>query len=334
MTTTRAVVLEAFGGPEVLTFRDVELPPPGPREVQIEQTAIGVNFVDIYFRTGLYPSPLPARLGSEAAGVVVARGADVDDIAVGDRVAYCQAGQGAYAEARNVLADRVVRLPDGIDDVTAASSLLKGMTVEYLVERTHRVERDEVVVFHAAAGGVGLIACQWLRAIGARAIGVVSSEEKAAIARAHGAWETIAVPRGEAGPDYSILPRRVRELTEGRGVRVVYDSVGKDSIAASLDCLAPRGLLVSFGNASGAPAPLQLLSLSQKGSLYVTRPTLATYVASKADHQASAAALFAKLLGGDVRVDRGPRMTLAELPEAHRLLESGRTTGAIVLRSA
>jgi NADPH2:quinone reductase len=320
---TRAVIIERTGGPEVLTLRNIELPPPGQGQVRVRHTAIGVNLFDTYHRSGLYPLPLPAVLGSEAAGIVEATGPGVD-LAVGARVAYAAAGPGAYADARVVAAERLVPLPDSVTDDVAAAVLLKGMTVEYLIRRTFAVSSGNTVLLHAAAGGVGLIACQWLKALGARVIGVVGSEEKAALAREHGAAEVLLSGRDD-------IAARVRELTDGRGVPVVYDSVGKATFQASLDSLAPRGLLVSYGNASGKPDPIDPLVLSQKGSLFLTRPTLYHYVATRAELLASAGALFAAIARGEIRVRIGQRFPLTEVAEAHRALEARRTTGSTVL---
>jgi NADPH2:quinone reductase len=319
----RAVVIHRTGGPEVMQLETIELGAPGPGEARIRHHAIGVNLIDTYHRSGLYSIPLPAVLGGEAAGVVEAIGPGVD-IGVGTRVAYASAGNGAYADARVVEAERLVPLPDDISDETAAAALLKGMTVEYLVGRTYRVAAGETVLFYAAAGGVGLIACQWLRSIGARVIGVVSTDEKAVLAREHGAEHTIVDSKEN-------VVERVRELTGGRGVPVVYDSVGKATLAQSLDSLAPRGMLVSFGNASGKPDPLDILTLSQKGSLYVTRPMLGHYVATRDDLLASATALFEKIRSGTVRVRIDRRLRLEQVADAHRALESRATTGSIVL---
>lgn len=319
----RAVIIRRTGGPEVLEQSSLELGAPGPGEALVRHRAIGVNFIDTYQRSGLYSLPLPAVLGSEAAGVVEAVGSGVA-LAVGTRVAYAAAGNGAYADARVVIADRLVPLPDDITDETAAASLLKGMTVEYLVERTRPVRAGETVLFHAAAGGVGLIACQWLRSLGARVIGVVSSDEKAAIARAHGADEVIVTARES-------IAKRVRELTGNRGVPVVYDSVGKATLSESLDSLSPRGMLVSFGNASGKPDPLDLLTLSAKGSLFVTRPVLAHYTATREELLGSARALFEKIRSGAVKVRIDRTLPLERAADAHRALESRQTTGSVLL---
>jgi NADPH:quinone reductase len=319
----RAVVIRRTGGPEVMELETIELGTPGPGEALVRHHAIGVNLIDTYQRSGLYAVRLPAILGSEAAGIVEAVGPGVD-IGVGTRVAYAPATGGAYAEARIVKAKRLVPLPDDISDETAAAALLKGMTVEYLVGRTYRVTAGETVLFYAAAGGVGLIACQWLRSIGAHVIGVVSTDEKAALAREHGAEHTIVDAKGHVAD-------RVRELTGGKGVPVVYDSVGKATFAQSLDSLAPRGTLVSFGNASGKPDPLDILTLSQKGSLYVTRPMLGHYVATREELLASATTLFEKIRAGAVHVRIDRRLRLEQAADAHRALASRATTGSIVL---
>jgi NADPH2:quinone reductase len=300
------------------------LPEPKAGEVTVRHRAIGVNFIDTYHRSGLYPVPLPSGLGSEAAGVVERLGEGVTTVQLGDRVAYAGSGApAAYSEARVIAADRVVPLPDEISDEVAAASLLKGMTAEFLIHRTFAVKAGQTVLWHAAAGGVGLIACQWLNAIGARVIGTVGSDEKAELARRHGCHETIVYTREN-------FAKRVRELTAGRGVSVVYDSVGKATFAESLDCLEPRGLLVSFGNASGKPDPLDILQLSQKGSLYLTRPTLFTYVASREELLASSGALFAAIRGG-LKIEIGQRFALADARAAHRALESRATTGSTLL---
>lgn len=319
-----AIRVERIGGPEVLALSSIELAAPGPGEVRVRHTAIGVNYIDTYHRTGLYPMPLPFVPGAEAVGIVEARGAGVESVAVGERVGYCAAGVGAYAEARNVAADRVVAIPAGISDELAAATLLKGMTAEYLIHRTYAVRRGETVLFHAAAGGVGLLASQWLAHLGASVIGTVGSDEKARVARAHGCEHAIVYTRED-------FVARTRELTQKKGVSVVYDSVGKDTILRSLDCLRPRGLLVSFGNASGKPEPLDLLTLASKGSLYVTRPALHAYVATRDELVASASALFDVLGRGAVRAEVRWRFPLAQAAEAHRALESRRTTGSIVL---
>jgi len=312
------------GGPEVLRVEEQPAGEPGPGQARVRQTAIGVNFIDTYHRSGLYPVPLPSGLGSEAAGVVEAVGAGVKVVSPGDRVAYAGGAPGAYAAVRVMAADRLVRVPDGISDAQAAAMMLKGMTVQYLVRRTYPVKPGEVVLWQAAAGGVGLIACQWLKALGATVIGTAGSDEKAALARAHGA-DHVGVYTRES------FPERVRELTAGRGVPVAYDSVGKSTFMGSLDCLSPRGLLVAFGNASGAIPPLDLLLLSQKGSLYVTRPTLGHYTATRAELEETAADLFEVVLSGKVKIEIGRTYPLADAAQAHRDLEARKTTGSIVL---
>src|SRR5436190_2748875 len=281
----KAIRLHQTGGPEVLRWEEVEVGEPGEGQARVRHTAIGVNFIDTYHRSGLYPLPLPTGLGSEGAGVVEAVGPGVTHVRPGDRVAYAGGPPGSYAEARVMPADRLLVLPEGVSDRQAAAMMLKGMTVQYLIRRTYKVQPGDAVLFHAAAGGVGLIACQWLKALGATVIGTVGSDEKAELARAHGCDHAVVYTRED-------FPKRVRELTGGRGVPVVYDSVGRDTFAGSLDCLRPLGLLVSFGNASGPVPPFEVGLLTQKGSLYVTRPTLSTYTASRADLEATASDLF------------------------------------------
>ena len=324
MTTVGAVRIHATGGPEVMRYEGVALAAPAAGEALVRHHAIGVNVIDTYHRSGLYPLPLPAVLGTEAAGVVEAVGKGVSEVAVGQRVAYAGTITGAYAEARNIAAARLVPLPDDVAGELAAAMMLKGMTAEYLLRRTYPVRAGETIVFHAAAGGVGLIACQWARALGARVIGVVGSAAKAELALAHGCDEVLVAPG-------TGLAARVRELTGGRGVPVVYDSVGRDTFEASLDCLAPRGLMVSFGNASGPVPPVSPLALGSRGSLYLTRPTLAAYTADRAELLASAAALFEVVRAGAVRIEPTGRYPLAEAAQAHRDLEGRRTTGSLVL---
>lgn len=320
---TRAVLVTRTGGPDVLELGSVDLPAPGPGQARIRHTVIGVNMIDAYHRSGLYKLELPAVLGTEAAGIVEDVGPGTA-LAVGTRVAYAGTAPGAYAEARNMPADRLVRLPDTVSDETAAAVLLKGMTAEFLIRRTYAVRSGNTVLLHAAAGGVGLIASQWLRALGARVIGVVSTEEKAKLAREHGCAEVLLSGRDD-------IAARVRELTSGRGVDVVYDSVGKATFAASLDSLATRGMLVAFGNASGRVEPFDPLILSQKGSLYLTRPTLGHYTATTEELRACAAAVFSALERGAVRVLVGQRFPLAEAAAAHRAMESRATVGSTLL---
>jgi NADPH:quinone reductase len=318
------VRVHAVGGPEVLRFEQVEVGAPGRGQVRLRQTAVGLNFIDVYFRTGLYPAAsLPFTPGQEGAGVVEAVGDGVTELKIGDRVAY--AGPiGAYAESRLIQADRLVRLPDGITDRQAAAMMLKGMTAEYLVRRTFPVSAGQTILFHAAAGGVGLIACQWAKHLGARVLGTVGSEAKAELARAHGCDVPIRYDRED-------VVARVRELTDGKGVPVVYDSVGKDTFEKSLDCLAPRGMLVTFGQSSGSIPPLNLGVLSQKGSLYVTRPTLVTYTAAREDLLAAAKALFDVVQSGAVRIEINQTFALRDAAEAHRALEGRKTTGSTLL---
>ena len=311
------------GAPEVLRWEDEELPGPRGDQVLVRHTAIGLNYIDTYQRSGLYPLPLPSRLGMEAAGVVEAVGDEVSDLAVGDRVAY--AGTlGAYAEANVVPAGRLVSVPEGISDEVAAASLLKGLTACYLLTRTFQAGPQHTLLVHAAAGGVGLILCQWARKIGATVIGTVGSEEKARLARENGADHTI-VYRTED------VAARVREITGGRGVDVSYDSVGKDTFETSLDSLAPLGLFVSYGNASGNPPPLHAHELQRRGSLFFTRPTLGTYAARREDLRAMAATLYELVREGVVRVHINQRYPLSELARAHRDLEGRQTTGSTVL---
>ncbi len=320
----QAIRIHAVGGPEVLTFDDVTVGAPGPGEVRLRQTAIGVNYIDTYHRSGLYPLSLPAAIGQEAAGVVEALGPGVTDLGIGDRVAYCGGAPGAYATHRLMPADKLVPIPAGIDDATAATVMLKGLTVQYLFRQTFPLKGGETILFHAAAGGVGLIACQWARALGVTMIGTVGSEAKAELARAHGCAHTIVYTRED-------FAARTRELTGGKGVPVVYDSIGKDTFEKSLDCLQPRGLFVSFGSSSGPIAAFNLGLLAQKGSLYVTRPTLFTYAATRASLVAMADELFALIRAGKIHSEPRQRFALRDAAAAHRALQSRATTGATVL---
>jgi NADPH2:quinone reductase len=320
---SRAIRIHQVGGPEVLRFEDLPVGDPGPGELRIRQGAIAVNFVDIYHRTGLYPLPLPATLGVEAAGTVEAVGAGVTSLRAGDRVAYT-GPIGAYAEARVVVAERCVKLPDGLDDRTAAAVFTKGLTAQALLRRTHPVKAGETVLVHAAAGGVGLLMVQWAKALGATVIGTVGSDEKAALARANGCDHVIVYTREE-------FPKRVRELTGGAGVPVVYDSVGQATFQGSLDCLAPLGMMVTFGNASGPVPPLDVRQLAARGSLFLTRPSVFAYISTRPALEAAAAELFEVLRTGAVR-PRPPRVwPLAEAAAAHRALEARETTGSVVL---
>ncbi|CAM3453413.1 quinone oxidoreductase [Bordetella sputigena] len=322
--TVKAIRLEAHGGPEVLKLVDVEVPPPGPSEVTVRQHAAGLNFIDIYYRTGLYPHPLPHGLGFEGAGVVEAVGSDVTHIKKGDRVAYGQSPLGAYAEMRNVPAANVVQLPKRISFDEAAAMMLKGLTVQYLFRQTYRLQGGETILFHAAAGGVGLIACQWAKALGVKLIGTVSSPEKAELAREHGAWQTIDYSREN-------VVERVLELTGGKKVPVVYDGVGKDTWEMSLDCIEPRGLMVSFGNASGPVTGVNIGILNQKGCLYLTRPSLALHVNTPAKLKAASDELFDLVLKKKIRMRIDQRYPLEQAAEAHTALASRKTTGATVL---
>ncbi|MBX3190514.1 MAG: quinone oxidoreductase [Labilithrix sp.] len=321
--TTHAIRMHETGGPEVLKWEPIDLAPLGPGEVRLRQTAVGLNFIDTYHRTGLYPVPLPAVLGSEAAGVVEAVGEGVDSFARGDRVAYATGPMGAYAEARNVPASVLVKVPDGVDDRTAAAAMLKGMTAHYLLRRIHPVKKGDTILVHAAAGGVGLIMCQWAKHLGATVIGTVGSEEKAALARAHGADHIVMYGSED-------VAKRVREVAGG-GVPVVYDSVGRDTFAASLDALAPRGLLVTYGQSSGPIPPFDLRLLAQKGSLFVTRPTLFDYVRARAELDAAARELFDVIASGAVKIRIGQTYPLREAARAHADLGARKTSGSSLL---
>lgn len=320
----RAVQIETTGGPEVLQFVDVDLPEPGPGEVLMRSTAIGLNFIDTYHRSGLYPVELPAPLGIEAAGVVVSVGEGVTGLMAGDRVATFGPGRGAYATARIVPATALVRLPDDISDETAAASMLKGCTTEFLVERCGRVEAGWPVLVHAAAGGVGLLLVQWLKAVGATVIGTAGTDAKAELARAAGADHVLIADE----PD---LAARVRDLTDGQGVRVTFDGVGKATFGISLDATARRGLVVSFGNASGAVGEVDLAILARKGSLFATRPTLFDYYVTPDERRAGTARLFEMLRSGKLMVTVGQRYPLEEVRRAHEDLEARRTTGSTLL---
>ncbi|MDT0501957.1 MULTISPECIES: NADPH:quinone reductase [unclassified Halomonas] len=321
----KRIQLSRTGGSEVLELVDVAPADPGPGEVRVANRAVGLNFIDIYFRTGLYPAPaLPTGLGTEAAGVVDAVGEGVTHLREGDRVAYAQGPLGAYAELHTLPADKVVVLPEGVDFETAAASMLKGLTVQYLMRQTHRLEAGETILWHAAAGGVGSIACQWARALGVKLIGTVSSPEKAALAEQNGAWATIDYTREN-------VVERVRELTDGAMCDVVYDSVGKDTWEISLDSLKPRSLMVSFGNASGAVEGVNLGILNQKGSLYTTRPSLNGYADTRERLEMMAAELFEMLKSGKIKVDIAQRYPLAEAGKAQDALQGRQTTGSTIL---
>jgi NADPH2:quinone reductase len=320
----KAIRITRTGGPEVLEYVDVEVGEPGPGEARVRQHAIGLNFIDVYFRTGLYPMPLPAGLGQEGAGVVEAVGEGVTHVQPGDRVAYAGGPNGAYSELRTMPADVLVKLPAAIDFETGAAMMLQGLTVQYLFNGTYQVKPGQTILFHAAAGGVGLIACQWARALGVNLIGTVGSKEKAELAKAAGAAHVINYN------DEDIVAR-VLEITNGAKVPVVYDSVGKDTFTRSLDCLQPRGLMVSFGNSSGAVPPFSLGELASRGSLYITRPSLGAYVGTRPEREARAADLFRMVESGKVKIDIRQRFPLADAAQAHIALEARRTTGSTIL---
>ena len=320
---TKAIRIHTHGGPEVMKWEDVPTPEPGPGEVLLKQAAVGLNYIDVYFRTGLYKAPtMPLIIGQEGAGTVTVLGPGVTKLAVGDRVAYAGA-IGGYATQRVISADRLVKVPDAITFETAASMMLQGMTAEYLLRRTYKVKQGDTIVVHAAAGGVGLIMCQWAKHLGATVIGVVSTPAKAELAHAHGAAHTVI--------GHATLVAEVKRITGGAMVPVVYDSVGKDTFAASLDCLAPLGLMACFGSASGPVPPVDIGVLAAKGSLYLTRPSLATYVAKRADLEASAADLFDVVSKGAVKIEVNQTYKLSDAAAAHTALEARKTTGSTVL---
>ena len=318
-----AIRVHEIGGPEVLKWEEVEVGEPGPGEIRLRQEAAGVNFIDVYHRTGLYPQPLPFIPGVEGAGVVEAIGSDVTSMQVGDRVAY-GGPVGGYAEVRLIPADRVVKLPDGISAEAAAAMMLKGMTAEMLLRRVYPVKPEDAILVHAAAGGVGLILCQWAKALGATVIGTLGSDEKADLARAHGCDHPIVYTRQD-------FVAEVERITDGAKVAVVYDGVGRDTFMKSLDCLARRGMMASFGNSSGPVDPFDALLLARKGSLFLTRPTLYDYTLDPADLQLSAHALFDVVESGKVKIEIGQRFPLKDAAEAHRALEGRRTSGSTVL---
>ena len=321
---TKAIRCFKNGGPEVMEYVDVEIGEPGPGEARVRHHAIGLNYIDVYFRTGLYPQPLPSGIGMEGAGVVEAIGAGVTEVKVGDRVAYACRPPGAYAEARVMRAADLVVLPDAIDFETAAAMMLQGMTVQYLFRRTFRLQGGETILFHAAAGGVGLIACQWAKALGVTMIGTVGSDEKAELAKAHGCTHTINYNKED-------FLARVKEITGGKGVPVVYDSIGADTFIKSLDCLSPLGMMVSYGSASGPVPPFSLQELASRGSLFITRPTLFAYTASRSDLVATANELFDMVVSGKVKIDINQRYALKDVQQAHIDLESRKTTGSTIL---
>lgn len=321
---SKAIRMARTGGPEVMEYVDVEVGAPAPGEATVRHEAIGVNFIDVYFRTGLYPQPLPAGLGMEGAGVVEAVGEGVTEVKVGDRVAYAGRPNGSYAQVRNMPSAQLLVLPDKIDFETGAAMMLQGLTVQYLLHRTVALKAGDTVLFHAAAGGVGLIACQWAKVLGVNLIGTVGSDEKAALALENGAAHVINYNKEN-------FTERVREITGGQGVSVVYDSIGKDTFYGSLDCLAPLGTMVSFGNASGPVPPFSLGELQSRGSLFVTRPTLMSYAAKREDLEAMAQSLFGVVSSGAVKVPVMQRYNLADVGQAHIDLESRKTTGSSIL---
>ena len=321
---THAIRIHELGGPDVLIWEEIDVPAPGPGEALIRQTAAGLNYIDVYHRTGLSPMPsMPAIIGNEGAGVVEAVGTGVTEVDVGDRVAYSMS-LGSYTQRRIIPSRLLVRVPNGVSDDQAAGMMLKGCTAQYLVRRTYPVKEGQTVLFHAAAGGVGLIACQWLKHLGATVIGTAGSPEKAELAKAHGCDHPIVYTQES-------FTERVKELTDGKGVPVVYDSVGKDTFEASLDCLQPRGLMVSFGNASGAVPPFSPGMLAAKGSLYLTRPTLATYTATRTELEETTAELFDVVTTGAVKIEVNQTYALEYAAQAHRDLEARKTTGSTVL---
>jgi NADPH2:quinone reductase len=319
-----AIRFHETGGPEVLRWEEVAVPSPAATEATVRHQAVGLNFVDIYYRTGLYPTPLPSGIGLEGAGVVEAIGSGVADLAVGDRVAYAGGPVGAYAEVRNIPADRLLKLPSGIDFRTGAAMMLQGLTAQYLLRRTYRVQPGDTILIHAAAGGVGLMVCQWAKVLGATVIGTVGSDDKAALAKAHGCDHAIVYTRED-------FAERVREITRGEGVPVVYDSIGKDTFQNSLDCLRPLGMMVTFGNASGPVPPLDLLELSKRGSLFITRPSLMSYTAKRSDLVPMAAELFDVVTAGKVKVEVKQTYALKDAAQAHRDLAARKTTGSTIL---
>ncbi|WP_414451348.1 quinone oxidoreductase [Burkholderia sp. 22PA0099] len=321
----KAIRYDQPGGPEVMKWVDVEVGEPKAGEVRVKHHAVGLNYIDVYFRTGLYPQPLPGGLGQEGAGEVVAVGEGVGALKVGDRVAYTGVPPGSYAEERVLPAEKIVKLPDAIGYEDAASLMLQGLTAQYLLRRTYPVKAGDTILIHAAAGGVGLIVCQWAKALGATVIGTVGSDEKAELAKAHGCDHAIVYTRE---PEFA---KRVKEITNGAGVPVVYDSIGKDTYVSSLDSLAPLGLFVSFGNASGPLPAIDSKEFASRGSLFFTRPSLFTYIAKRADLERGAAELFDAVISGKVKTNVRQRYQLANVAEAHRDLEARRTTGSTIL---
>lgn len=322
---TKAIQFHQIGAANVLRYEDVTVPKPGKGEVLIRHTAIGLNYIDVYVRTGLYPSGgFPSGIGFEGAGVVQAVGRGVRNLKPGDRVAYGQSPLGAYAEERVIAADLLIKIPTGVNDQTAAAIMLKGMTAQYLIRQTYKVKKGETVLFHAAAGGVGMIACQWMKALGVNVIGTVGSDEKAKIAKRHGCKWVINTRKED-------FVKRVRDITKGKGVPVVYDGIGKVTFMDSLDCLSPLGLMVSFGNASGAPPEISPLALAGKGSLYLTRPTLGSFISTREGLEKCARDLMKVVKNGDVKIRINQTYALKDAAKAHRDLEGRKTTGSTIL---
>ncbi|HEX8986847.1 MAG TPA: quinone oxidoreductase [Rhodocyclaceae bacterium] len=321
---THAIRFHQAGGPEVLRWEEVDVPAPQPGEATVRHHAVGLNFVDIYHRTGLYPAPLPSGIGLEGAGVVTAVGSAVSELKPGDRIAYAGGPLGAYSEARNIPADRLVKLPDAISFETGAAMMLQGMTAQYLLRRTYRVQPGDPILIHAAAGGVGLIVCQWAKALGATVIGTVSSDDKAALAKAHGCDHPIVYTREN-------FTQRVREITGGEGVPVVYDSIGKDTFTGSLDCLRPLGMMVTFGSASGPVPPFDLGELAKRGSLFITRPSVFAYSAKRSDLVQMAGELFEVVGSGKVRIEVHQKYPLKDAAQAQADLAARKTTGSTLL---
>ena len=319
----QAIRIQQPGGPEVMQWQEIDLPAPAPGQARVRHTAVGLNYIDTYHRSGLYPLPLPAGIGMEGAGIVEAVGPDVKDLVEGDRVAYAAGPPGSYSQVRLIAADRLVKIPGGVSDQQAAAMMLKGMTTQYLIRRTYKVKAGDTILMHAAAGGVGLILCQWASALGATVIGTVGDEKKAELARAHGCHHTILYKQED-------FVTRVKEITGGKGVPVVYDGVGKDTFMKSLDCLSPLGLMVAFGQSSGNVPPLELGVLSAKGSLFVTRPTLMTYTAKREDLLATTGDLFDVVKSGKVKIDINQTYALKDVVKAHQDLEARKTTGSTV----
>lgn len=323
-TMTKAIRIEEVGGPEVMKLFDVEVGDPGPGEARVRHAACGLNYIDVYFRTGLYPLPLPAGLGMEGSGTVEAVGEGVTHVKEGDRVAYAGRPPGAYSQVRVMPASVLVKLPDAIDFDSAAGMMLQGLTVQYLFRRTFALRGGETILFHAAAGGVGLIACQWAKALGVTMIGTVGSDEKGELAKAHGCTHVINYNKQDFAAE-------VRNITGGKGVPVVYDSIGKDTFKGSLDCLSPLGMMVSFGSASGPVAPFGLAELAARGSLFITRPTLFTYTDKREDLEAMATDLFSMVEKGYITIKTNQRYALGDAAQAHRDLEARKTTGSTIL---